>query len=101
MFEALTSRGIAPERIWLEDRSTSTQENLQFSLALIEEKTGTRPSKAGILSNEFHLYRAGLVAQTLGLEPVGIPAETEWFGLRVNYFLREIFAVWYYALLGG
>ena len=98
MFENLTARGVAADRIWLEDQSTSTQENLQFSLALIEEKTGTRPEKAGLLSNEFHLYRAGRVAQELELDPVGIPAETAWVGLHINYFIREIFAVWYYSL---
>ena len=67
---------------------------------IIEEKTGARPQKAGILSNEFHLFRAGMEARRQGLEAIGIPARTSWLSLRINYFLREIPAVWYYALFG-
>ena len=101
MFNDLTAKGIAPERIWMEDKSTSTWENIAFSLDLIEEKTGQRPQKAGILSSEYHIFRAGLVARSQNLEAIGIPAKTSWVSLRINYFLREIVAVWYYALLGG
>ena len=42
MFRELTKLGIAESRIWKEDKSTSTMENLDFSLALIQEKTGVR-----------------------------------------------------------
>ena len=98
MFRELTNMGIAPERIWLEDRSTSTAENLRFSMAVIQEKTGTIPTEAGIVSSEYHLYRAELMANDLGLSVIGIPATTTWLTLRVNYFLREIAGVWYYAI---
>ena len=101
MFNDLTAKGIAPERIWMEDKSTSTRENIAFSLDLIEAKTGTRPTEAGILSSEYHIYRAGLVAREQNLKATGIPARTSWVTLRINYFLREIVAVWYYTLLGG
>ena len=47
-----------------------------------------------------HLYRAGLFAEEQGLTAVGIPARTSWVTLRINYFLREIAAVWYYTLFG-
>jgi uncharacterized SAM-binding protein YcdF (DUF218 family) len=85
----------------MEDKSTSTRENIAFSLALIAEKTGQRPLKAGVLSSEYHMYRAKLVAREQGLEAIEIPARTSWFSLRINYFLREIVAVWYYVILGG
>jgi len=101
MFNDLTARGIDPKRIWMEDKSTSTRENIAFSLALIEEKTGQRPREAGVLSSEYHMYRAKLVAREQGLEAIEIPARTSWISLRINYFLREIVAVWYYVLLGG
>lgn len=96
----LVEHGIDPERIWMEEKATSTWENIGFSLELIEEKTGQRPQTAGIVSNEFHLYRAGLMAQRQQLTAVGIPAETSWVSLRVNYFLREIAAVWKLIVLG-
>ena len=43
MYTWLTDRGIPPERIWQEEQASSTQENLRFSLELIQEKTGSRP----------------------------------------------------------
>ena len=101
MFDHLTARGIAAERIWLEDKSTSTRENIRFSLEVIEAKTGSRPETAAIISNEFHLFRAGLMAGEQGLEAIGVPAKTTWLSLRINYFLREIAGVWYYWILGG
>ena len=101
MFEQLTQRGIAPERLWLEEQATSTWENLQYSLDLIEAKTGVRPQTLGIISSEYHLFRAGMFARECGVESVGIPAPTAWASLRLNYFLREVAGVWHYLILGG
>ena len=101
MFEQLTGRGIDPQRLWLEDKATSTWENLNFSLDLIAEKTGNRPESIGLVSSEYHLFRAGLFAKDCGVTAVGIPAKTQWISLRINYFLREVAGVWHYFLLGG
>lgn len=101
MYNGLVQRGIAPERIWLEDQATSTWENLNFSLDLIEEKTGTRPEEIGLLSSEFHLYRGTLFAKECGVTAHGIPATTGDNVYLINYFLREIAGVWHYIILGG
>ncbi len=101
MYDQLVSMGIDPERIWIEDQSTSTWENLHLSLDLIEEKTGQRPTKLGVLSSEYHLFRASLFAKACGVEFVGVPAQTSRLGQKVNHFLREIAGVWHYLLLGG
>jgi len=101
MFGNLCAMGIGKDQLWLEDKSTSTWENLNFSLALIESKTGSYPEKIGILSSEFHLYRAGLLAKDCGIEAVGIPAHTDHFAIRLNNFLREVAGVWHYLILGG
>ncbi len=101
MFRELVERGIEPERLWLEEKSTSTWENLNFSLDIIEEKTGQRPESIGLLSSEYHLYRAGLFARECGVTASGVPARTSWFTLRLNYFLREVAGVWHYLILGG
>ncbi|MBQ2892649.1 MAG: YdcF family protein [Oscillospiraceae bacterium] len=101
MFAQLTAMGIAEDRLWLEDQSTSTWENLHFSMNIIAEKTGSHPEKVGILSSEYHLYRAGLFAEDCGFEAVGIPAKTQRFTIRLNYFLREVAGVWHYYVLGG
>ena len=101
MYEQLTQRGIDPNRLWLEDKATSTWENLQYSLDLIEGKTGVRPQTLGIISSEYHLFRAGMFARECGVEAIGIPAPTAWASLRLNYFLREVAGVWHYLILGG
>lgn len=101
MYNELTAMGIDPQRVWMEDQATNTRENLRFSLDLIESRTGIRPEEIGLVSSEYHLYRAGLFAQEEQVNAIGIPARTAWISLRINYFLREIAAVWYYTLLGG
>ena len=97
----LMKEGIRPERILLEDKATSTWENLEFSLDLIEKTAGARPASVGVITSEFHLFRAGFTADKMDLEIVKIPARTEKFSYRINYFMREIAAVWKYAVLGG
>ena len=100
MYRELTAKGIGADRLLLEEHSGSTIENLQFSLDLLEAKTGTRPQRIGIVSSEYHLFRAGLFAGELGLESCGIPAKTGRVTLRANYYLREVAAVWKYLIFG-
>lgn len=101
MYNELVQCGITPDRIWMEDKATSTYENITFSLDVIEEKTGDRPSEIGLLSSEFHLYRGSLLARECGVNACGIPAKTENPVYFLNYFLREIAGVWHYAILGS
>lgn len=101
MFDALVAMGIDPERIWLEDQASSTWENLNFSLNLIEERTGTRPTEIGVLSSEYHLFRASLFAKACDVNFIGIPAKTSRTSQLVNHFMREAAGVWHYILLGG
>lgn len=100
MFRELTSMGISESRIWMEDQSTSTRENLKFSLAVVEEKTGSVPENIGVLSSEYHLLRAKMLAGELNVTAWGVPARTSHVSLFVNYFLREIVSVWYYGTIG-
>lgn len=101
MFDSLVAMGIDPERIWMETEATSTWENLQFSLSLIAEKTGVRPTKIGLVSSEYHLFRAKLFAKACDVEAAGIPAHTTRLSQAINHFLREVAGVWHYILLGG
>lgn len=101
MFNELTKMGIAPDRVWMESQAENTRQNLQYSLELIQERTGNRPREVGIVSSEYHLYRAGFFAAQQGIDSFGIPARTSWLSLRINYYLREIAAVWYYCVFGG
>ena len=101
MFQVLTERGIDADRLWLEDQSTSTWENLKFTLDLIKEKTGDTPDTVALVTSEYHLFRAGLFANRLGLDILGVPAATTLLSLKINYFIREAVAVLHFILIGG
>ena len=101
MYQELTNLGIDPERIWLEDQATNTWENMHYSLELIRQNTGVVPTKLGVLSSEYHLFRASLFAKANGVEFVGVPARTSRPSQMLNHFLREVAGVWHYILLGG
>ncbi len=92
MYRYLVKKGIAPERIYRETESTSTRENLQFSKDIIE-KEGLNPQIA-IVTNEYHEYRAAMVAKTLGLEYSAVPAHTPWW-LFPTYYIRELYGIIY------
>ena len=97
----LEARGIEPERIIVEDRSTSTMENLEYSFELIREAGGEPDGNCAIITSEYHLCRAKLMAQSLGVEARGVAAHTSWPSLMANYFIREAFAVTYYRIFGA
>lgn len=81
-------------RYVLEDRSTSTAENFAFSKALLEEQgIDTDTAVIGVVTNDFHMFRAKLIAQREGLTTVGVPAELPWWWLTANYYVREAFAL--------
>ena len=101
MYQELVEMGIDPNRLWLEGASTNTWENLKFTRELLEENTGSVPEQIALLSSEFHLFRAGLFARRFGFDAVGVPAQTTLPLLKVNYFIREAVAVWYYLIFGG
>jgi uncharacterized SAM-binding protein YcdF (DUF218 family) len=88
----LVKNGISEDRIIMEDRSTNTAENFKFSRELIssEEHRG----KPGILivTSEFHMLRAKMLASRNGFVPYGLPSET-WLGVLPNCFIREYLAV--------
>ena len=101
IYNYLTAMGIDGSRIWLEDQATSTIENFRYSIALIEEKTGKMPQRVTVLSNEFHLYRASIMAEDCGLEADFVAAPTSKPMIRISYTIREIFALWKYLTIGG
>lgn len=96
----LVSRGISADRLWVEDRAASTRENLLFSLELIHKNGNSGESKITVLSSEFHLLRAQIIANKLQIKCSTVPAKTADFSLRCNHFLREIVNIWRFILFG-
>lgn len=88
----LSNKGIDENRIIREDQSTSTFENLRFSLTKIQEIDPNANPEIIIVSNDFHLFRAKMLARRLGVKPYGLPAKTPPTSMLKSY-LREYFAV--------
>ena len=88
----LEDRGIAPTRILLEDRSTSTKENLAFSKAVIEADGGN-VSRVAIVSSGYHLYRAKQLASALGYGATGVAGSDGYPIFVFGMYLREAAAV--------
>lgn len=90
MYNCLTERGIDAGRLYIEDKSTSTEENIKFSSEII--KNYNLSEKITIVTNEFHLYRACFIAQKLGFKTYSIPSLTPLVFI-MTYILREYFAI--------
>lgn len=85
----LVKYGISEDRILLEDKSTSTIENLRFSMDIIKNPD----ANVGIITNSFHEYRAGIIAKHEGYTNAhSVPAKTL-FPVGIHYMLREYFGV--------
>ena len=85
----LTKQGIPEERLRIEDRSTSTRENLIFSAEFLDKET----DRVGIVTNNFHIYRAMMLARGQGYAHVsGIPASAD-PGMQPHNVLRESLAL--------
>ena len=96
MYNELMKAGIAPERVYIEDKSTSTRENLLFSYEIIKENRLC--SDIAVVTSEFHEYRARLIAQKLGIESGAVPASTVTLLLPV-YWTRELAGIVYESIL--
>lgn len=91
MQQYLLAHGVSSSKIQLENRSTTTQENLQFSRQLLLQQ-GPLPQSLVVLTSDFHLYRAKQIALRQGLKVSGIRAQTPLWVL-INYATREYFAL--------
>ncbi len=100
MADYLTAHGIDSARIMQEDQSRTTRENLENSFTILRARGYAPADGVGIVTSEYHLYRAKHMARALGAEPVGIAAETTLPTMRINYFIREAFAAAYMQLAG-
>ncbi len=90
----LITMGIDPSRIYAEEKSFDTRENLLFAAAIIRENG--LDTHVVIASDNFHQYRGQLFARQAGLTPQSAGCFSPWF-LGAGYACREvvgILAVW-------
>ena len=100
MYDWLTARGVAPERVVREGRATSTKENLTYSYEIIRQRGDEPDGKVAIVSSAYHLYRAKLMSRKLGVEAAGVAAPWGYFFVMLNYFIREAFGVTHLWVFG-
>lgn len=94
MKQYLISKGIPANRLILENRSRSTDQNIKFAGQILDRLEGPIHHRVVIITNDFHLYRAKKLALDYKMIPSGISVPTpDYYFLKYNYFLREYFSV--------
>ena len=102
MYDWLVGQGVAPDRLLLEPKSTSTEENLSNSFAIIRERGDEPQGRVAIVSSAYHLYRAKLLASAQGVnDAAGVAAPWGYFFVMLNYFIREAFGVTHFWVFGN
>lgn len=92
MYRYLVNKGIDASRLYKEELSSTTRENLLFSGQLIE-KEGLNPVIA-IVTSEYHMYRAGMIADGLDIAWAAVPGKTA-IWLFPTYYVRELYGILY------
>lgn len=96
MYEYLISKGIAPDRLYIEERSTSTRENLEFSKKIMEKEGLSQ--RVTIITSDFHEYRAQRIGKSLSLDCRAFSGHTPAL-LMPTYCVREMCGVLYEIFL--
>ena len=90
MGDYLEAQGIEPSRIFREEQSRDTKENLLFSRSILLSEGLEEP--VVIISDGFHQFRAWLIANKLELDSFAVSANTR-FWLVPAYAVREVLSL--------
>ena len=125
MRDYLLEKGVPAAAILMEDKSTTTWENLRYSLAVIRaDRTSAAADDApaggsvtsndapadsefttAVVTSDFHVFRCAEYAHNLGIKADGIGSHTKgWYWPTA--FIREFIAItkahlWPYLVIGG
>lgn len=89
--EYALSQGIPEEKILIEEKSTITEENLEFSKEVMEEND---LETAIIVSDPLHMKRAMLMAEDYNINAISSPTPTSMYKTlktKIPFLLREEF----------
>ena len=84
MADYAADKGVDMEKIVMERKSVSTQENLRFSRELMDKQ---KPEII-VVTTAYHVFRALILAKEQGIKCVGFGAKTKWY-FTLNAFIRE------------
>lgn len=85
----LISNGIEENQIIIENKSTSTIENMKFSKNEIEKVK--KEAKVSFSTTNYHVFRSGVIANKQGLDCQGMGSKTKWY-FYTNALIREFIA---------
>ncbi len=88
--DELVRRGIDPGRIYLEEKSLNTRQNISYAADIIRAKG--LPTEVAVASDNFHQLRAAVYARGSGLEAQSLGCRSYWL-LGPGYWAREVIAV--------
>lgn len=86
----LLEKGIPADHILLEDRSTTTMENILNSKAIIQAREGRKYT--ALVTSNYHVYRAMRYARAADLKAIGIGSRTASYYFP-SALIREFIAV--------
>ncbi len=94
--DELVKRGVDPARILMEDRSTDTRENIANCKAII----GDDDAAVGIVTNNYHIWRALRMAKKAGFKNAHGIAATYTGPTLLHFMVREAISITLHGLHG-
>lgn len=92
MKRIMLENGIDENRLYIENKSTSTEENIKFASDIISQNTLSN-NVVVIISSDYHCERAMLIAKRYGLNAKCIPVGTNKYSY-ITFCTREVFGIW-------
>lgn len=87
----LVKKGLDEQRVFVEDQSTGTRENIAFAVKIIERENLSK--NAAIATDDFHQWRARMYGERYGLACASAGScATPWY-LLPYYWTREVMGV--------
>jgi uncharacterized SAM-binding protein YcdF (DUF218 family) len=91
MYNLMTQAGIEPSRLFIEEKSTSTDENILFSKKIIEQNNLS--TNVAIATSDYHQLRASMICKKNSLSSASLPCGSEIY-YKPTFFVREVFGIW-------
>ena len=85
----LLKNGIKDNQIIIEDKSTSTFENMKYSKSKIDKIN--KDAKISFATTNYHVFRSGVIANEQGIDCEGMGSKTKWY-FYTNALIREFIA---------
>ena len=89
MKKYLIKQGIKKNNIIIEDKSTSTFENMTYSNKIIEGNI--KKANISFSTTNYHVFRSGVIANKCGIDCEGMGSNTKWY-FYTNALIREFVA---------